>query len=293
MSLVIHSENISGDAEILRISKILKKAAKISEIVVVASHGINKPDLGLPETGIPMTTVYTRIQSSLDDELIAGLSRAVGDYVILWSEKTQLLDEKSIHSLIEPSNLGFEVSLLTVMESKKDKNFFQILNLFRDEFSKISPLASYCFSRQALNMLLNEARFEPHFEIVVANIPFTPFIVDPVQIQPSTKTLAFGKKLALISRSTNLGITAPLLLAIMSGVMALFIAFYAVIVFLVSGKSPEGWTTLMVALGLSQSSVLSVLVFILAKLNALEKVLKRNDDVTAYVEVFANVEIEN
>jgi hypothetical protein len=100
--------------------------------------------------------------------------------------------------------------------------------------------------------------------------------------------VGFRNRINLISRGTSLGTFAPLVLALISGVLALTVAIYAIVIYFVSGRTPEGWTTLMVVLGASQSTVLGILAFVIAKINGIEQLIKKNGDATSSVEVFSN-----
>jgi hypothetical protein len=290
VSLVIHSKNIDNVEHLYEVTKVLQTSAKLSEIVIVCPHGTDNSRFELTTHSLPISIVYSRIQSSFDEMCVAGLGRAVGDHVILWTESIKFFDADTFQKLLEPSNLGIELTQFSPQVSRFDALFYLTLNSTRKVRSKLSPGIAYSFSRHALNSFLREARFEPIIEIAIANIPIEVFVIPDNGTMFASRRISLVRKLLLFARGSNFGILAPLVFALFSGLISIFFALYALGIYLVSGKSPEGWATLMVALGVSQSSVLCVLAIILAKLGGIENVMKRSNDVTSDVEVFPNPE---
>jgi len=88
---------------------------------------------------------------------------------------------------------------------------------------------------------------------------------------------------ALLLKGTRFGAVFPLALAVMSAVFGVAVAFYALAILLIRGRTPEGWTTLMVVSGLGQAAILAMLGLTWARLDALARGLSRSQEATAFV----------
>lgn len=288
ISLVLQIDNPQISGVISKLSEILQKSVKFSELILVRSYGsgaIQEAELGI---NLPVSVVYTRMLSTKDEMVISGLARAVGDYVILLQGDPHDFDTETLHKLLDPSSEGSEISRITFQKGIFNKFFYSFVNYFRKGKPEIIPGFAYCFSRRALNSLINESEFETNVDIALSNLPVEVVNIEEHNSRKMSKGIGFRTRVNLISRGTSLGTFAPLVLALISGVLALTVAIYAIVVYFVSGRTPEGWTTLMVALGASQSTVLGILAFVIAKINGIEQLIKKNADATFKVEVFPN-----
>jgi hypothetical protein len=99
------------------------------------------------------------------------------------------------------------------------------------------------------------------------------------------KRLAEG--MSLLAKGSRFGTVIPLALATISALFGIFVTLYALILYLVDGKSPEGWTTLMIVTGLGQASVLALIGMTWSRIDSLSRGLTRSRDATAEVVVFA------
>ena len=90
----------------------------------------------------------------------------------------------------------------------------------------------------------------------------------------------------LLMKGSRFGTVVPLALATISAVFGIFVAFYALTLYLVNDKNPEGWTTLMIVAGLGQASILALIGMTWSRIDSLSKGLTRPRDATAEVVVF-------
>lgn len=292
ISIVVHSRDITDHQAITNLSRVLTETSKLSEVIIVSHYGTDHKKLCLHNENIPITVVYTKAHASADEMYLAGLARAAGDYVVLWTESIERFTLDISKKLLAPASNSFEITQISSKLSASSYAFLSLLNTTRRNKKNINPAVAYCFSRHALNILIRETRFESDIDIAVANIPFEIFCYDR-EIDTSARKMSFMRKVTLILKGTNIGLRAPMILSILSGFISFLIVIYALGVYLLNGKSPEGWTTLMIAVGVSQSSVLAVLTFILGKVAGIESAINRSNDVTSNVDVFANGKIRN
>jgi hypothetical protein len=124
--------------------------------------------------------------------------------------------------------------------------------------------------------------------VAILSMPLNVFDFEKMIDLENNANLKFRYRLEVVSRATKIGETLPVILAFMSGFLALSVAVYAILIYLLVGRAPEGWTTLMVAIGLGQTSVLAVLALVWTKINKIELGLKRSADVTSNVEVWGS-----
>jgi hypothetical protein len=79
----------------------------------------------------------------------------------------------------------------------------------------------------------------------------------------------------------------PLALAAASTAFGIAAAAWALGFFIIRGRTPEGWTTLMVVIGLGQAAILAMLGLTWTRIDSLTRGLSRNHDATANVFTWA------
>jgi hypothetical protein len=90
----------------------------------------------------------------------------------------------------------------------------------------------------------------------------------------------------LLAKGSRFGTVVPLAIATVSALFGIFVSFYALTIYILNGKSPEGWTTLMIVTGLGQASILALIGMTWSRIDSLLKGLSRPRDATAEVVVF-------
>jgi hypothetical protein len=221
--------------------------------------------------------------------LVAALGRASGDFIIEWQGEFESLSEEVISSLLEPSNSGYElVEFETGSQKFTSRIFYKLVNLLRPSNIPVRKCVGRAFSRRALGLLLQKASFEPQINILFSELPVRR-IIKKVEANFAAKQNLrerFIEGMNLLSKGTRFGTVIPLALAIISATFGFLAAFYALALYLLIGKSPEGWTTLMIATGLGQASILALIGMTWSRVDALSKGLSRHHDSTTDVQVF-------
>lgn len=289
VSLVLSVEAVPTVDAMGRIDAALAAQARSHEIVVVTPYG-HAPQFDSLRTVGPVTTVMTHMRATADGLLIAGLARAVGDFIIDWRGDVDRIDEAFLATILTPTDEGIELVEIVGREGSLVSRFFnRLVNRLRPAAAPLRKTIGRVFSRRALQEVLGATAFEPQIEILTAELPVPRSLVTVADANPHHDSWAqrFGDGLSLLSKGTRFGSAVPISLALVSALFGTAAAFYAIAVLIVRGQAPEGWTTLMVVIGLGQAAVLTMLGLAWARLDALTRGLSRNSDATAEVQVVA------
>lgn len=293
ISLVLPVETIPDVSTIEALDAALASQSRAHEIVIVAPygrHGWNTPLRDDIAVRGPVSVVTTHLRSTPDAAIIAGLARSVGDFVIEWRGPLPGVNEALIGELLAPSDAGAElVEVVGIERSRASRLFNRMVNALRPRHAPLRRTIARVYSRYAVQAVLGAAAFEPQLDVLVAELPVQR-TVHPVSLvnpphAPISQRLNNG--FALLSKGTRFGSTVPLTLAAVSAVTGVGAAIYALGFLLLRGRTPEGWTTLMVLIGLGQAAVLTMLGLTWTRIDSLTKGLARNPDMTAAVQVTA------
>lgn len=293
VSLVLLVEAIPDALTIETLDAALATKARAHELVIVAPHGSSKLS-AVAEGNIavhgPVSLVTTQLRSTLDGAIVAGLARSVGDFIIEWRGPLDALNDVLIGDVLAPSDEGAElVEVVGYRRSLASRFFNRVVNSLRPRDAPLRRTIARVYSRYAVQSVLRAATFEPHLDVLVAELPVQRTL-HPVPLAypphaPITQRLSHG--FSLLAKGTRFGSTVPLLLAAVSTVVGAGAAFYAFGLLVLRGRTPEGWTTLMVVIGFGQAAILTMLGLTWARVDSLSKSLARNSDMTAAVEVLA------
>lgn len=289
VSLVLSGEDIPDLETIVRLDRALAAQTRSHEIVVVMPYG-ESPPLDRLKTVGPVTTVLTHMRATADGLLIAGLARAVGDFVIDWRGPADRIDETLLEKMLAPTDEGVELVEIVGREGSLVSRFFnRLVNRLRPAAAPLRKTIGRVFSRRALQEVLGATAFEPQLDILTAELPVPRSLLQIAEPNPHRDSWAqrFSEGLALLSKGTRFGSAVPISLAVVSALFGTSAALYALAVLVFRGRTPEGWTTLMVVIGLGQAAVLTMLGLAWARLDALTRGLSRNTDATAEVHVLA------
>ncbi len=237
----------------------------------------------------PLSIVYTNSISSQNSSRVAAFGRAVGDFVIEWQGNIEDLNKDLISEILEPTNAGVElVEFESSFQPISSRMFYKFANTLRSSRIPVRKTVGRVFSRRALGQLLLGSSFEPQINVLCAELP--------VQRTNRTIQLKFAASqslreriaegMSLLSKGSRFGTVVPLALATISAFFGIFVAIYALALYVVNGKSPEGWTTLMIVTGLGQASILALIGMTWSRIDSLSKGLTRPRDATAEVVVF-------
>ena len=237
----------------------------------------------------PLSVIYTNSISSQNSSRVAAFGRSVGDFVIEWQGNIEDLPKELISEILEPTNSGVElVEFESSFQPISSRVFYKFANALRSSRIPVRKTVGRVFSRRALGQLLLGSSFEPQINVLCAELP----------VQRTNRTIqvnfaasqSFRERIAegmtLLAKGSRFGTVVPLALATISALFGIFVALYALALYLINGKSPEGWTTLMIVTGLGQASILALIGMTWSRIDSLSKGLTRPRDATAEVVVF-------
>ena len=273
-----------------KIDAALAEQVRSHEIVIVTPYGQSEVLNGAIALRGPVSVVTTHIRSTPDGAIFAGLGRSVGDFVIEWRGPLDEIDGQLINDLLAPSDAGVElVEAIGVERSRSSRLFGRAVNSLRPRQAPLRRTIGRVYSRHAVQAILGSSTFEPQMDVLVAELPVHRAAYSVHYPNPRHATLAqrMTDGFALLSKGTRFGSTIPLTLAVISAFFGIAAAVYAIGLLLLRGQAPEGWTTLMVVMGLGQAAVLAMLGLIWTRIDALIRGLATNPDPTAEVQVFA------
>jgi hypothetical protein len=283
------SGKVPSTEKITALDAALRLTTRDHELILVSSFQSGITNLGFEGLTGPVSIVYTNSISSQNSSNFAALGRAVGDFVIEWRGSIGDLTHDTILELLEPTNHGIELAEFeSSSQSTASVAFYKFANSLRSSKVPIRKAVGRVYSRRALGQLLLGSSFESQVNVLCAELP----------VQRAHKKIQFNfessqnfrervaEGMALLSKGSRFGTVIPITLASISASLGIFIAIYAVALYLLDGKSPEGWTTLMIVIGLGQASILALIGMTWARIDSLLKGLTRPRDATADVVVF-------
>lgn len=289
LSLVLPSTAVPEPRLLERIDAALAAQARAHEIVIVTPYGQTGMLRDAITTQGPVTVVTTHIRSTADGAIIAGLARAVGDFVLEWRGPLDELDAGLIGSMLEPTDSGVELVEVTGIASQASRLFNNAVNRLRPRSAPLRKCIGRTYSRRAVQIVLAAAAFETQLDVLVAELPVHRSRLSIPCPNPHHESIAqrLADGFTLLSKGTRFGSAVPLSLAALSALFGVAAAIYALGILVLRGQTPEGWTTLMVVTGLGQAVILTMLGLVWTRIDALARGLSRNSDATADVHVLA------
>ena len=290
VSVVIpFSGRVPSAQEIIALDTALKMTTRNHELILITVFDSGVKNFEIDGLSGPLSIVYTNSISSQNSSRVAAFGRAAGDFIIEWQGAVGDLTTNTILELLEPTNHGTElVEFESSFQLMTSRAFYSFANSLRSSRIPIRKTVGRAFSRRALGQLLLGSSFEPQVNVLCAELP----------VQRTSKTIkvnfaasqSFRERIAegmtLLAKGSRFGTVVPLALATISALFGISVAFYALTLYLLNGKSPEGWTTLMIVNGLGQASILALIGMTWSRIDSLSKGLTRPRDATAEVIVF-------
>ena len=290
VSLILpFSGNVPLSHEIQTLDDTLRIVARNHEIILEATFDSELIDYEIQKLSGPLSIIYTNNISTKDSSRVAAFGRAVGDFVIEWQGTAGDLTKAMILELLEPTNRGIElVEFESSFQPITSRVFYRFVNSLRASKTPIRKTVARVFSRRVLGKILLGSNFEPQINVLCAELPFRrthrTIEVNFAKRQNLRERIAEG--MTLLAKGSRFGTVIPLTLATISAFFGIFVAFYALALYLLDGRSPEGWTTLMIVTGLGQASILALIGMTWSRIDSLSKGLARPHDATAEVVVF-------
>jgi hypothetical protein len=267
----------------------LKSATRDHELIFITTFNADLKFAQIEGLSGPLSIVYTNSISSQNNSRVAAFGRAAGDFIIEWHGPIEALTKNEILELLEPTNNGTElVELESSFQPNSSRIFYKFANSLRSSKIPVRKSVGRVFSRRALGQLLLGSSFEPQINVLCAELPvqrthrMTP--INFAASQSFRERITEG--MTLLAKGSRFGTVVPLALAAISALFGIFAAGYALALYFMSGKSPEGWTTLMIVTGLGQASILALIGMTWSRIDSLSKGLTRPRDATAEVVVY-------
>jgi hypothetical protein len=148
----------------------------------------------------------------------------------------------------------------------------------------VFPHSAVLFSRRSLEEFIEKmSRSNYPSEFILSELHFEQMIYKRDLVNRSQYRV--GVPLRLIAKGTRLGVFAPLLLSFFSILFSLVVTIFALITYISSATIPQGWTSLMIFIGITQGFVFSFLGLIWARLDSYVRGIGRPLDPTLRLEV--------
>ena len=283
------SGRVPSSQEIAALDAALKLTTREHELIFITIFDSGVKNFEIDGLSGPLSIVYTNSISSQNSSRVAAFGRAVGDFIIEWQGNIEYLSKEALSEMLEPTNNGIElVEFESSFQPISSRVFYKFANSLRSSRIPIRKTIGRVFSRRALGQLLLGSSFEPQINVLCAELPVQR-TNQTIQLNFATSQ-SFRERIAegmtLLSKGSRFGTVVPLALATISALFGIFVAIYALALYVVNGKSPEGWTTLMIVTGLGQASILALIGMTWSRIDSLSKGLTRPRNATAEVVVF-------
>jgi len=275
--------------DIATLDAALKLTTREHEIIFISIFDSGVLDFEIKMLFGPLSIVYINPISSQDTSRIAALGRAVGDFIIEWQGPIKQLSEDFILELLEPTNSGIElVEFESSLQTSSSRMFYKLANSLRSSRIPMRKTVGRVFSRRALGQLLLGSSFEPQINVLCAELPVlrTNRSIEINFAARQSFKERIKEAMSLLVKGSRFGTVIPLALATISALFAISVALYAFVLYILNGKSPEGWTTLMIVTGFGHASILALIGMAWSRIDSLSKGLTRPRDATAEVVVF-------
>ena len=290
VSILLISKKTEPTAdEIYQLDFLLSQETRSHEIVLVTNSVGQSNEYGQLLLSGPLTVVHTQRDASIDQMTFAGLGRTVGDFVVEWTLDVAQLSSQIVKDLLSPTNDGAEVVQGIPVKSPRSSKFFYCLtNKLRPANEPVRRSFATVYSRRALNRVLEAHHIESNLMILIAGIPFRK-VTQKLSVT-STYRRSLGERLqeglVLLFKGSRFGTVVPLFLAGLSSLIAIGIATYAIVVYILFENVIEGWTSLAIMIGLGQGAILALIGLVWARLDSLAKGLTDRRDASSDVKVF-------
>lgn len=284
--LLLTSDNKWSIEDLIRVDRALASTSRNHEIILVSEFGSYGGGLELVELSGALSIINTNSISSLNNQRLAGLGRAVGDFVIEWHGDITALTEEIFSDLLDPTGHGFElVEFESAYQTKSSQLFYKFVNSLRSSRIPIRKTVARAFSRRALGQMLSASGFEPQIDVLFAELPaqrISRIVNVSFDTKPKLKE-RINEGFALLAKGSRFGTVVPLVFATLSALFGVFVVIYALGLYLIRGESPAGWTSLMIVTGFGQASLLALIGMTWTRIDSLIKGLSRPRDATVNV----------
>jgi hypothetical protein len=286
VSVVLSERSKINPADLVRAGKLFQESFQKFEIIYIGrlpqsfTHEVHQFEF-------PFTNIVTFRNSTKERAILAGIGRSVGDYVLFWDLNLDDLSPRIIKSFSVASDEGAEFVSLRLKQSLASRLVYRILNSAGITSNSYSRLFGSFLSRRLISQILSSTFNGVELDLMLARTNLEKIVVDGHGITPPRENLAdrIRRVGRFVARGTRFGTLLPLIIALFSSFLAIAAAVYSLGVYLYEGKTPEGWTTIMMLVGFGQASILLILALIWNQLAELQS-NQVKVDVTEEVKVY-------
>jgi len=260
----------------------------------VGSFQLDSDVKGLLDGTFPLgpTTDFADITASAtqDEMILSALGRAVGDFVFSWQSSLEQVTRELLVACLEKTDKGDQIiELVFNKRSSTIKLAYFLTNVLRKSERHIQRSNCVVYSRFAIEKLLQYATYDPQLRIVRAELPVRKSTIE--MNEKMSTNVPLGRRVldmaALIGKGRKLGTAIPLVFSVFSAFLGLGIMLYSLIALLIKDSTPEGWTTLMMIIGMNFAVVMFNLTLIWSRLESISKSVATRVDMTSSVNVIS------
>lgn len=286
LSVLIYSRKNFDSSEIQSLGKLIQSKFRKIEIIYVSENPIQF-DSKVAVFDFPLTSLVVYKNSSRHRAIVAGLGRSVGDFILFWDLDLNQLSVDMLANFVLASDQGAEFVSLKVGKSKTSKLVYRILNFVGITSNPYSRFFGGLLSRRLVSQVLSASIGGAELDLILANTNLNRIEINSTGIVPPKERLMerIRRVGSFLTKGTKFGTLLPLLLALFSSFIAIAAAVYSVFIYVLEGKTPEGWTTLMVLVGFGQSCILLMLALLWNQLIEMQS-NRLSSDVTEEVQIF-------
>jgi hypothetical protein len=241
----------------------------------------------LENVTFPVSQVTTYSNSGTEVSLVSALGRAVGDYVFYWDFRIPVIPRELLDTFILQSDRGAEYVAVSFRQSRSSRVAYKFLNALGASTHPFSRFYSGFLSRRLLGQILTFAETGFDVELILSKTHLSRHLIDyPLLSVPKEPLIErVNRARFFLTKGSKLGSLLPSLLATLSSFFALVAAVYSLIIYVFEGKTPEGWTTLMVLVGFGQAAILLMLALTWSQITELQN-FRKGIDISDEVKVF-------
>jgi polyisoprenyl-phosphate glycosyltransferase len=202
----------------------------------------------------PVTMLQLARRHGVEAGILAGLDRAVGDFVFEIEEVRRDYPLELLGELYERCAGGSDiVGAVTAGASRRSRLFYRFVNRVSDLRTTLGTERLRVVSRRALNAMLalkEKVRYRKAL-YALTGLPYTTVtyepqgeegLLPPRRVNRETVTLAFDILLSFSAIGLRVAFTLSIAFAAFSGLVLL----YSVLIYLFARDVVPGWTTIMV-----------------------------------------------
>lgn len=261
------------------------------EIIVVTNRASNVFDSKSIELEGALTVLSVLPGANENAMRISALARTSGDFIVEWLDNPNSLDKDEMSMALTLTDSGVELIDFVPVSEKGISNHLNlmVINSFRQKSPPLLNSFARLISRRALAQAMQHMTTPVNPDVCISDLNFKREIIFSARgnFPHAVRTWGIRKSLSTLILSTRFGTIFPVIMSIISATFALGMAIFATTLFLFEGKSPEGWTTLMILNGFGVSSILALLGMVWVKLENIFKTLTSSVDVTSEVNVIS------